>query len=325
MNFYLDNQLIRKMSSSEDQVKNTTLLNIYAKAIDPYFKSGKFQFILEWPSFLEYLGFGSMLENYPKIDPQNKIFSSVIEVLKMDSDKEVIHYLYDQIFVESLTQIKKLPQLHPQLLINQIQNKRKKPLFLGIEDPFGLALNTYEKKLSETPYEAIHDLTLYLAWERVCIFLGAIFDNTTLTTKNGLEILKDCLIESYRHIKLQGKTSPSFIRLVEALFAFHMKEENLQVHTENEWQVFCKGVETLHPGEEFPNASYIDLGIAQEGQTIQKIPVLTMESDEKAKARIDLANQMIATLKKQDPEWHFFLHPFEIFSIKGSHTEFLVE
>lgn len=318
MNLYLDNQLIRKFASIEDQAKNTALLNACLKAKNVSLEQVQvqIQFVLEWPSLLEYLGFGSILENDPKIDAQNKMLSSLIEILKLDSEQEVLFYLYDQIFVECLTQIKKLPEVHPRILIDQIQRKQAKPLFSGILDPFELALNCYEKKLTEAPHEAIHDLTLNLAWDRVCIFLGTIFDETTLKTENGLKILKDCLIESYRHLKLEGKTSPSFIRLAEALFAFYMKEENLDTHNDEEWEVLCKSVETLQSRESLSNVSYIDSGVAIMGQMEKKLSVLTLEPDHQVKARLALANQMMTKLKREDPNWCFYLHPYEIFNVK---------
>lgn len=313
MNFFLDNKLVKQLASSEDPAKNAALVQSCATMAG--INDNSFRFVLEWPSFLEYLGFGSIFENYPKDEKQEKIFSSVIEALQLDPDKEVIHYLYDQIFVECLTQIKKLPQVNPTILIDQIYAKRAQCLYPGIEDPFEPILYHYERKLTSTPYEAIHDLTLNLAWDRVCVYLIGVFDHTALHTRNGLQILKECLIESFIHIKLQGKTSPGFIRLVEALFAFHMKEENLENHTEKEWQVLCKGVETLQSREKFPDASYIDLGIGLEGQTEKKFHVFTLESLDKAEARLALANLMIEKIKREDPEWKFSLHPFEVTSL----------
>lgn len=313
MNFFLDNKLIKQFSSSEDPDKNVALLKKCATLAG--INDKPIRFVLEWPSFLEYIGFGSIFEKYPKVHEQDKIFSSVLEILKLDSDKEVILYLYDQIFVECLTQIKKMPQIHPQVLIDQIDVKRSQNLFSGIEDPFESLLAHFEMKLTATPYDAIHDLILNLAWDRACVYLGTIFDHTTLNIRNGLQILKECLIESYRHIMLQGKTSPSFLRLSEALFTYHMKEENLESHTEKEWQILCKGVETLQSRENFPDASYIDLGIDVEGQAERKLTVFTLEPLEKAEARIELAKLMIKKIKAEDPEWNFVLHPFEIISL----------
>jgi hypothetical protein len=312
MNFYLDIKFIRKLVAVDNPAKNTALL---LKTCADLANGRPIQFVLEWPSLLEYLGFGSLFETDPKVDGQNKIFSTAVEVLKLDSDREVIHYLYDQIFVECLTQIKKLPQIHPKILIDQIHLKRANPLFSEIEDPFFEALDSYEQKLSKTPYEAIHDLTLNLAWDRVCVYLGAIFDHATLKNQNGLVILKECLIESFTHIKLQGKTSPSFIRLVEALFAFYMKEENLNTHTENEWHVLCKGVETLHSRDYLPDATYIDSGIAIQGQVKQTLPVLTVEPLDRVKARLALVDLIMTKLKQTDPDWKFFLQPFEVLCV----------
>jgi hypothetical protein len=285
---------------------------------------------LEWSLLLEYLDLSLLFDPFPKLDGQNKIFSSVIEVLsqslKLDSNKDVIVYLYDQIFVECLTQVKALPQVNFQILIDQIQFIRANPLFPHDEDPFASALYSYEKRLTENPYETIHDLTLYLAWDRVCVYLGTIFDDTTLKICNGLEILKECLIESFWHITEQGRTTPSLFRLVEALFAYEMKEENLQHHSEKEWQALCQGATTLQSRDELTDVSYLDSGVSVGGQVEKNLQtVFTLESVDKVKTRMALIEYIGAKLKKEAPDCQFVLSSFEIHCLKESDKTFLVD
>lgn len=325
MKIYPDNKLIKKLKSLVDKKEITFFFNEYVKKKFPH--DGKpLQFMLEWPLLLEYLDLSLLFDPFPKLDVQNKIFSSVIEVLKLDSDKDVIVYLYDQIFVECLTQVKALPQVNFQTLIDQIHFAWANPLFPQDEDPFAAALDSYEKRLTENPYDTIHDLILYLAWDRVCVYLGTIFDDTTLKISNGLEILKECLIESFWHITEQGRTTPSLFRLVEALFAYEMKEENFQCHSEREWQVLCQGAVTLQSHDDLINVSYLDSGVSAGGQAEKSLlTVFTLESVDKVKARMALIDYIGAKLKKEAPDYQFALSPFEIHCLKESKKAFLVE
>lgn len=324
MKIYPDNKLLKKLKSLVDKKEITFFFNEYVKKKFPQ-DSNPLQFVLEWPLLLEYLDLDQLFDPFPKLDSQNKIFSSVIEVLKLDSDKDVIVYLYDQIFVECLTQIKTLPQVNFQTLIDKIHFARANPLF-SHDDPFASTLDSYEKRLTENPYDTIHDLTLYLAWDRVCVYLGTIFDETTLKISHGLEILKECLIESFWHITEQGRTTPSLFRLVEALFAYEMKEENLQCHSDKEWQVLCQGAVTLQSRDDLTNVSYLDSGVSAGGQSEKSLQtVFTLESVEKVKARMALISYIGAKLKKEAPDFQFVLSPFEIHCLKESEKAFLVE
>lgn len=305
MKVHLDSRLIRKLVAACNENERTALLNEYAKTL-AILENSHLQIVLRWPSLLEYLGLSSLFDTLQKLNDQNKIFSSVIEVLKIASEKEVLIYLYDQIFVECLTQVKGLLQIHPEKLIILIRNKRKNTMFSLINDPFSSSLEEYEKKLMENPNDLIHDLTLYLAWDRVCVYLASLFDHTSLQIRNGLDTLKECLIESFQHITLQGRTSPSFFRLMEALYAYEMKEENLQKHTDADWQVLCQGATILKPRELLADVSYIDAGITNAAMPSHPhLKFLTVDEPARVKACLSLAEYMMAKLRPEAPDWKY--------------------
>lgn len=322
MNVYLDNKLIRKFLSVTTKEERDALLNDCVKPLaipeDQFL-----DFFMDWSALLEYLGLGSLFENFQVLDKENKIFASVIEVLKLDSDKEVIIYLYDQIFVECLTHVKALQQIHPSVLLDKIRHMQANPLFSSARDPFAANLKLYEKKLSGNPGDTIHDLVLYLAWDRVCVYLAAIFDETSLKIQNGLEILKECLIESFEHITKEGRTKPGFFRLLEALYAYQMKEESLQNYTEEEWKILCESVSTLQSRDYLPDACYIKVKFT--GNDHSQLKVLALEPMEKVKKRISFADHMNKKLKQDVPTWQFDLQSYEIICLKELENSFLVD
>lgn len=319
MKVYPDHILIKKFIELKEENEAQTLLN-NCRLVTSVSKEEEFQFILDRPAILEYLGFSTLFENFQKPTLENSIFASVVEILKLDSDKDVIVYLFDQIFVECLTQVKALPQIHPKAMLDQIQSRRENSFFSLEEDPFAAILKSFERAVTGNPHETVHDLTLYLAWDRVCVYLSAIFDETSLKVQNGLEILRDCLVESFRHIQGQGTTTPSFFRLMEALYAYQMKDENLQKYSAIEWQVLSQSVGALQPREFLPDACYID---ARYSENEQKI--LTFETPLKINLNLSLAHFTIAKLKENLPDWKFSLLPLEIVCLKASDTTFSIE
>ncbi|HEV8052043.1 MAG TPA: hypothetical protein VGP47_06085 [Parachlamydiaceae bacterium] len=322
MNMYVDNKLIRKLLSAIDIEDRDSLLNECIKIIEIP-EEGSLDFVLDWSSLLEYLGFGSLFQTLPVLNKDNKIFASVIEVLKLDSEKEVIVYLYDQIFVECLTQVKGLQQILPNILLQQIRHMQANPLFSCAKDPFSSSLKMFEKKLAGKPEDTIHDLVLYLAWDRVCVYLAAIFDETSLEIRNGLNILKECLIESFQHITKQGRSKPGFFRLLEALYAYQMKQENLDNYTETEWQILCESVATLQSREFLADACYIKVKFT--GNDYPLLKVLTIEPSERASARISFADYMNRKLKSEVSGWDFDLQPYEIMCLKNLESSLSVD
>lgn len=324
MKHYIDNKLIQKLLTTNDENERKSFFYKCMIAIASH-NEHSLHFTLGWSSLLEYLGLGTVFESFQALDEHNKIFCSVIEVLKLDSEKEIVIYLYDQIFVECLTQIKALQQIQMPFLLEKIQKKRNNPLF-SINDPFAVALDDYEKRIKENPQDTFHDLILYLAWDRVCVYLAAIFDHPTVFICHGLETLKECLIESFMHITKEGKTSPGFFRLVEALYAYDMKEENLQHYTETEWQILCEGSKGLKPRELLPDSCYIDSAITNSKISAQTALIaFCMESSDKIKAMLALSDYMLSKLKNQIPDWPSAFRAREIVCLKENENRPVVD
>lgn len=321
----IDTKLIQKLVYEEDAAKRQAFLDDCRQAL--LFKGeSSVQLVLGWPSLLDYLDFRSLFDSFQKFDAQNKLFSTVVEVLKLEAEKEVIIYLYDQLFVECLTQIKTLPIIDPQVLLNKIDMKRRRSLFYQTTDPFSFALQTYEKRLVENPRETLHDLILYLAWDRMCVYLATIFDHPTLQIGNGLVILRACLIESFQHITRQGQTAPSFFRLLEALYAFQMKEENLQSYSDLEWEILCRSSIALQPREALADACYLDTASGQGANSDgSSVTVLTLEKAEKVRAFLSLADDMSGKLTGEIADWSFTFSPYEIVCFRESEKGLVVD
>jgi hypothetical protein len=291
---------------------------------DSYYKTGilvdndQVELAFGWPTLLEYLGLGSLFETFPQFNDQHPLFDFLIASIATKSDKDLIIRIYDQIFVECLTQVKALSEIDPASLLSQIRNKRQSTSFLS------LPLEGYERLLLENPYNTIHDLTLYLAWDRVCVNLAVVFDYIypEIKSPQALQILKDCLLESFQHISAQGRTAPVFFRLIEALFAYQMRDENIQSHTESEWQILCQSSKALRAREHLSDIYYVDAAIINTQQIAslnnsEKIfRVCTMDSADRVNSSMSLANLMIDKLKNEESKWQYALRPVEIICLK---------
>ncbi len=123
-----------------------------------------------------------------------------------------------------MTHIKALPCIQAPFLIDRIQKKRQSLALSQINEIFAQSLDDYEQSLLQNPSYTMHDLILYLAWDRVCINLAVIFEHDFSNANHrGLEVLKECLLESFQHITSEGRTIPSFFRAIEALYAYQMR------------------------------------------------------------------------------------------------------
>jgi hypothetical protein len=251
---------------------------------------------------LEYLELGTLLEDILPFDETNPFFQATVATLCQNVEKEVLHHIYDHLFIEILKQIKALPQINANFLLHVIKKK---------EDA---NLASYEAALIENPSHAMHDLILYLAWDRMCVWMARLFNHqsTNPTFIRGLDVLKECLIESYQHIKEQGRTSPGIYRMLEALFFYEMREENLQKHSPDEWAMLTQSFPILKGENELVDFFYIDDLISSEGTSY-----LTLDSPDKVKARFTLAEYLINKIKEATPTWNYVLHPKEITHLKG--------
>lgn len=273
------------------------------------------EIILSWPSFLECLGLRSLLKNFPEFNGQNEFFSLVKSIVSSTSDRDLLIHLYDQIFIECLTQVKEVLEIDPNFLISQIQKRKE-------DFPFSQSFDQYEKLFTEKPYETIHDLIFYLAWDRMCVCLASLFDEGN----SDFRLFKECLVESFHHITLQGKTTPGLFRLVESLYAYYLRDENIQMHTDTEWLILSKGSKVLQPREELISIPYIDCFITscQESGKIRG-RVLTLDSVDAVKSGLSLAQCIIQKLKIENKDWQHFLAPIEIICLKKSENSFEVD
>ena len=314
MRFHIDQKIARKIASLDVKDREIFLEGIKVAIA----AENDLQFVLDWAALLELLGYSGLVGSLQQTEAKKKIFSSVVQALKMDSDNEVIFYLFDQIFVECLTEVKTLkPILHPDILIDQVRSLLTYPLFPN-QDPFSGTLRYYDKRLTENLQDTLHDLILYLAWDRVSVYIAMIFDDVSLKIKDGLRLLKDCLIESFQHIKGDGKTHPGFFRLIEALYAFEMKDENLQNYTDADWKTLCESVQALQPRDSLADVCFIDTALVSD--LIQDKPllkVLTLKSPNEVKTIISLANFMLKLLRTElSDQWRYGLCPYEILCLK---------
>lgn len=317
MKAYLDNHLVNIAPRKKDLLRDTLIKTGVIS------ESQTIDIILGWPTLLELIDSSSILERLPAFDEQSELYRLILSYLNSDFSKEQLFELFDQIFVEWLTNVKELPETQPAFLIEQIRNK-KQSISSSCLEQFSWSLNRCEKLLIEHPRPTIHDLILYLAWDRVCVYLAVLFEHISTDPKflEGLTIFKDCLLESFQHITAEGKSTPGFFRLVETLYAFYMREEKLQSHTETEWAILCQSALALKPRNRFSDIFYIDAALIghQELQNVDgekgSLKVLTMDSQEVVKSCIHLTLCMIEKIKQSEPNWQYHLCPVQVFCLK---------
>ncbi|MES2200271.1 MAG: hypothetical protein V4489_08915, partial [Chlamydiota bacterium] len=293
MKAFIDSKLLRKITSS----LNENFLLESCKGAGILSPNESIEVIFSWTSLLEYIGLGTLFETFPKFDEKSPLFSCLTSHLDLQSD--IIVELYDQIFIECLTQIKSIPEINPVFLLQQIR-KKKSPLFNS-------ALSHYDELLTKNPYNAIHDLILYLSFDRVCVYVTALFEHMPSQIKR-LEILKECLIESFIHITKDGRTSPGFFRLTEALYAYRMREEHLQSYSDPEWLILCQSVSALKSREALMDVFYIDYALNEENEPSI---VFTMDSPDIVKSRLNLVKYILEVHNLK-----YALLPPEIFHVK---------
>lgn len=327
MKFFIDNQLIQKIAQADNQellVKACTDAGLIPL-------DSPIEIVFGWPSLLEYLGLGSLFENFPLFNQQSELFNLIIATLPAKSEKDFLIRLYDQVFVECLTQVKALPYIHLPFLIEQMQKKRQSLFTSPLHNLFAPSLERYEKLFLEFPSHTMHDLILYLAWDRVCVYLASVFEHdfSNVDIQPGLKVLQECLLESFQHITAHGRTAPGFFRFIETLYAYHMREEHLPTHTEQEWLTLCQSAKALRPREGLNNVFYIDAAVIH--QDIKRIdqqdPVrgLTLEPAGRVKASVSLAYLMLKKLKEEMVEWQYDLRPVEVICLKTSENHLTVD
>lgn len=311
MKAFIDNNLIRKITSFGTGCGENLMP-----------QGPEIEAVFCWPSLLENIGQGDLFDKFPKFDEQNSLFVFIISSLTTETEPDLLIRLYDQVFVECLTNVKALEPISPEFLLYHIRENLE--LNFSETNLFTTALRRYERLFVDDPHNTMHDLILYLAWDRVCVNMAIIFEHVFPDQKIpiNMNVLRDCLIESFVHITAQGRTVPGFFRFVEALFAYQMREENLQGPTDEEWDILCQSARALEPRDELADIFYVDAaidtatGLRRIYTDKEPIKVLTIDSAEKVNAGIMLARYTIGKLKKEFVNWPYDLRQAEIFCLK---------
>ena len=151
MKVFIDNRITRLLSHHpEEVVKHSALSNL-----DTPISFG-------WPTLLEWLEWGSLFRELPSFDP---IFNALIVTLHSHDDEELVFHLYDKLFTEWLQQIKNLPQINSASLLQAIKSQRTSSIHF--ETLIKPTLVFYEQLFTEKSLTAMHDVVLYLAWDRM--------------------------------------------------------------------------------------------------------------------------------------------------------------
>lgn len=291
MKVVLDNQIVKLLAHETDIAKNPLLSN------------PDNQVSFGWSNLLEYLTLGSLLSNLPLFDETQPLFIACISALHANEEKEVLFYVYDQLFAENLNQIKALPQINASFLLQALKERPLNAL---------LSPTLIEKEIAllNRTSDTMHDLILYLAWDRMCVSLSRLFNyqSTDPLFIKGLDVLKECLIESYQHISQQGRTVPSIYRMMEALFFYQMRDENLQKHTDAEWTLLSQSFPVLKDQNELADFFYIDDAVISKEEAVY----LTLDSPKDVQTRLALATYMIDKLKTDVLSWNYALQPKKI-------------
>lgn len=270
--------------------------------------------VFRWPALLTFLDRGSVFGELPSFEESQPLFQACVKTLFASAEKEVLFYVFDRLFAEILQQVAALPTINASTLSAAIEERQKK-LYDERETALTYSLNFYQLSFSQAAPRVMHDLVLYLAWDRMCVAVSRLFDYQTDSPVfvHGLTVLKDCLLESYQHIKQQGRTSPSLYRLLEAFFYYQMREENLQKHTEEEWAVLSAGIPTLKIENEPADFFYIDDAMGESGAEVY----LTLEPSEKVHTRLVLMKCLLNKLKTEDPHGAYQLPEKNIVFLNG--------
>ncbi len=307
MQIIVDNQVIKLLVSN-----NPAILR------NPFLFSPDSHISFRWPSLLEYLELGEVLSNLPAFDQAQPLFGACVSSLCANNEKEDLFYMYDRLFAENLNQINGLPQIKPSFLLQAIKEQRQKVCFLGVKSVLSSTLDDYEKALAENTSHTMHDLILYLAWDRICVCMARLFDyqSTDPNFIKGVGVLKECLIESYQHIAQQGRTTPGIYRMLEALLFYKMREENLQKHTAVEWATLSQSLNALKAQDELVDFFYIDDAVTPEEklktEEENSACYLTLDYPSMVNSRLSLAQYMMDKLKSEVPQWCYALRPKKI-------------
>ena len=297
MKISIDNQVVRLLAADPEKALATPLTS-HGRSLS-----------FSWPSLLEYLGLGRLLSRLSPFDQTHPLYNAAVSALCEVNNPEDLFYIYDSLFAEMLKQVKSLSEIDASFLLQKIEEKKAFP-FAEIEKIVSPALAAQEKALRENAPRAMHDLILYLAWDRMCLCMARLFDDPCQEPRflQNLRQLNWCLVESFHHIAGQGKTSPSFYRLIEALFYYQMRKEHLQIHSEAEWELLSQSFSVLKDPNELIDFFYIDSALAAESApaTVSACH-LTLDPPAAVECRLALARYILSRIKEIFPKWNYSL------------------
>lgn len=300
MKTYIDNTILNLLKSEEGQGFYDTLI-----------KNGvKLDIRFGWPSLILYIGLESLFEEFPGFDKDSELFSLALKAGEAKADKDVFVEIFDQLFVECLTHVKALEIVNAFYLLDHLRVDLA-------PDYFKAALQEWKDYLLTEPKVLLHDLTLFLAWDRVCTRLAILFEQAE--TMVGFEALKECLAESFQHITKEGATTPGFFRLMEAFYAIDMREENLQQHPEEKWNILSRGAQSLSNRGRLADVAFIDQAIVLKDKPVEKEPeqFLTLQPFEKVQAGWELCRHFVESFEKTVPGWPYILARSNVLILDG--------
>jgi hypothetical protein len=300
MKISIDDQLVRLFLAEPEE------WNERVETTDP-----KYALLLSWSSLLVFLEKEQLFEQLPPFE-DTKLFTATVETLGKEMSEENLFYIYDSLFADILNKVRNCPEVNPSYLLHEIEKRKKRKIPEKLELLIQPALEAKEQFLRESPAHAMHGLILYLSWDRMCIAISKLFDTQSTNPHflKNLKVLKSCLIESFLHIFKEGRVVPSLYRLVEALFFYQMREEQLQLHTEKEWEILKGSFSVLKGEKELVDTSYIDqalFGPPHKGQ--ERLCHWTPEAPETVQRRMSLVQYVIELLKNETPDWGLELVP----------------
>lgn len=286
-------------------------------------KGNKLQLNYYWPTLFGLLEMENLFENFFTLEEDNPLFKAIITALNNPLNADLLMRLYDQIFVECLTHVKNMPQINDLSLIKKIKEHKHLETMQQFNELTAPLFDYYTNYLTHHRCEAMHNLILFLAWDRVCVNLAIIFEHDPSSTsiREGLNLLKACVLESFQHITSQKKSAPSFFRLLETLYADAMRQENLDHHTEAGWKILCQGAALLKPREQLADLFFIDGAIkevsAQESLEQDSLSFISSRSNEEIEAGVNLANYLNLEVKNWMKDWPYLVKKVDVFPVSS--------
>lgn len=302
MQFVVDNKIIQLLIS-----ESPLLLN------NPNLSPTSHLLALKWPSLFTYLGLETLFAALPVFGPSQVIFEACVTILKDNQEKDVF-YMYDRLFTEKVREIQALPQIQAPFLLQKLQEQRKQ--LPSLEALLDTTLDSYEAAFAAHASWTMHDLILYLAWDRMCLCVARLLDYQLEEPRfiKNLQVLKECLVESYQHITQQGRTQPGIFRMLEALLFYQMREENIEKHTDDQWTILIQSLSLLPPQEMLADFFYIDDAIGSFNLTNSKptVQYLTCDARCNVERRCIFVQYMLEQLKRDTPSWSYTWQSREI-------------